>query len=224
MIRRPPRSTLFPYTTLFRSAERGTYSLALDPTGYFLRREFQVEGGTITFYGASGLDPELNISALHTVKTANGEDLRIRVRLTGPIYPNPIVTLESAESFQLGQSDLVSYLLFGQPSFETTAEQDWATKLALRTLNPLDALASQGFNSLLGGRLADLGFRFMPSTDLSAFVHEDPNRTFAQNVENVVRTTRFGAEKRINDKLYFSVSAPVCAFTGESADESAFTG
>src|SRR5436309_14288283 len=24
MIRRPPRSTLFPYTTLFRSAERGT--------------------------------------------------------------------------------------------------------------------------------------------------------------------------------------------------------
>src|SRR5256885_8852244 len=28
MIRRPPRSTLFPYTTLFRSALRNTYSLA----------------------------------------------------------------------------------------------------------------------------------------------------------------------------------------------------
>src|SRR2546422_4590835 len=25
MIRRPPRSTLFPYTTLFRSCQRGTY-------------------------------------------------------------------------------------------------------------------------------------------------------------------------------------------------------
>src|SRR5256885_13100933 len=29
MIRRPPRSTLFPYTTLFRSVVRGTLDLAL---------------------------------------------------------------------------------------------------------------------------------------------------------------------------------------------------
>src|SRR5256885_7850439 len=29
MIRRPPRSTLFPYTTLFRSVAMGVYSLAL---------------------------------------------------------------------------------------------------------------------------------------------------------------------------------------------------
>src|SRR5256885_12213429 len=28
MIRRPPRSTLFPYTTLFRSATAGSYSVA----------------------------------------------------------------------------------------------------------------------------------------------------------------------------------------------------
>ena len=207
-------------------AERGTYSLALDPTGYFVRREFQVEGGTITFFGASGLGPELNISALHTVRTANGDEIRIRVRLTGPLYPNPIVTLESAESFQLGQSDLVSYLLFGQPSFETGAEQQWAIRLAARTLNPIDALASQGFSSILGGRLTDLGFRFMPSTDLTSFFNSDPNNqtTILQDVGNVVRTTRFGAEKQIRDKLYFSVSAPVCAFTGENTDESAFTG
>src|SRR5687767_15769093 len=30
MIRRPPRSTLFPYTTLFRSAVDGAWSLTLD--------------------------------------------------------------------------------------------------------------------------------------------------------------------------------------------------
>src|SRR2546425_5996974 len=28
MIRRPPRSTLFPYTTLFRSADSGTFTLS----------------------------------------------------------------------------------------------------------------------------------------------------------------------------------------------------
>src|SRR5256885_2971538 len=31
MIRRPPRSTLFPYTTLFRSLRRGTAGLRLRP-------------------------------------------------------------------------------------------------------------------------------------------------------------------------------------------------
>src|SRR3712207_6914680 len=33
MIRRPPRSTLFPYTTLFRSAEQGEHWLVLGPSG-----------------------------------------------------------------------------------------------------------------------------------------------------------------------------------------------
>src|SRR2546427_7958500 len=31
MIRRPPRSTLFPYTTLFRSDQRLTFGLTFDP-------------------------------------------------------------------------------------------------------------------------------------------------------------------------------------------------
>src|SRR2546422_7055336 len=33
MIRRPPRSTLFPYTTLFRSAIAGKWDLAATPIG-----------------------------------------------------------------------------------------------------------------------------------------------------------------------------------------------
>src|SRR5256885_3819694 len=39
MIRRPPRSTLFPYTTLFRSAEEGgAHRLVLTPASCALRR------------------------------------------------------------------------------------------------------------------------------------------------------------------------------------------
>src|SRR3712207_8216915 len=36
MIRRPPRSTLFPYTTLFRSSVCGTVSGAVNPNEAFL--------------------------------------------------------------------------------------------------------------------------------------------------------------------------------------------
>src|SRR5256885_10690023 len=43
MIRRPPRSTLFPYTTLFRSAEAGGNSLKLES-----RRETNVRSAIVS--------------------------------------------------------------------------------------------------------------------------------------------------------------------------------
>src|SRR3712207_7239829 len=40
MIRRPPRSTLFPYTTLFRSIEAEMYEFL--PIGYMLRGRYRI--------------------------------------------------------------------------------------------------------------------------------------------------------------------------------------
>src|SRR3712207_8909117 len=39
MIRRPPRSTLFPYTTLFRSGWRGVPAILVEPDGFVLVAE-----------------------------------------------------------------------------------------------------------------------------------------------------------------------------------------
>src|SRR3712207_8563507 len=46
MIRRPPRSTLFPYTTLFRSPGKRPYPNPLDPTDLVL--DFDGDGMTIS--------------------------------------------------------------------------------------------------------------------------------------------------------------------------------
>src|SRR3989449_7130538 len=48
MIRRPPRSTLFPYTTLFRSSMRGrdTPSAELDKVAAYIGREYRRLGLT----------------------------------------------------------------------------------------------------------------------------------------------------------------------------------
>src|SRR5256885_4582617 len=43
MIRRPPRSTLFPYTTLFRSPSRGRLRLAHE--GALVRRRIEISNG-----------------------------------------------------------------------------------------------------------------------------------------------------------------------------------
>src|SRR3712207_8693211 len=45
MIRRPPRSTLFPYTTLFRSAEERGWTVLVDQTDGLRERELLVAGG-----------------------------------------------------------------------------------------------------------------------------------------------------------------------------------
>src|SRR3712207_7632874 len=49
MIRRPPRSTLFPYTTLFRSLASLLCGLATSPTMLNLARGLQGVGGAIMF-------------------------------------------------------------------------------------------------------------------------------------------------------------------------------
>src|SRR5260370_38389623 len=45
MIRRPPRSTLFPYTTLFRSLDNHDDNYSADPT-YTLYDDVQISGGS----------------------------------------------------------------------------------------------------------------------------------------------------------------------------------
>jgi len=58
------------------------------------------------------------------------------------------VSLESAESYTIGQSDLVSYLIFGQPNFELGTGRQSYVQLAAQTLlpstTPLTASALRG--------------------------------------------------------------------------------
>src|SRR3712207_7292941 len=59
MIRRPPRSTLFPYTTLFRSnpefPEAGAY-LGLERIALYMRRDFLASYAKITIEGEQFID------------------------------------------------------------------------------------------------------------------------------------------------------------------------
>src|SRR2546425_12937277 len=63
MIRRPPRSTLFPYTTLFRSCRwkvEGDRFLLGDASGTGTRTVYQVQrsGGRVVLEGMSDVDPQ----------------------------------------------------------------------------------------------------------------------------------------------------------------------
>src|SRR2546425_11858441 len=66
MIRRPPRSTLFPYTTLFRSADVPTI-LFWDPSRWEVRDEAEDAFGGLRTAGILWDSPEAAARALETV-------------------------------------------------------------------------------------------------------------------------------------------------------------
>src|SRR3989441_13194747 len=70
MIRRPPRSTLFPYTTLFRSAVIGSALAARDRGGPFR-------------VAVSATEHKAVLAAAHAVRRLGGEEIILPVSASG---------------------------------------------------------------------------------------------------------------------------------------------
>jgi translocation and assembly module TamB len=200
------------------SADRGTYTLALGPA---VQREFQVQRGTITFFGTPDLNPGLDITALYTVKRPNQQPLGIRARLTGDLYPQPILRLESNETFQLSQSDLVSYLVTGQPSFELGETDRYAETAANLVLPTLGTQFGRLLQSQFGD-LIDWNLRFEAgATETDKLITREGR---AKGLNDFFANARLGGEKEVLKNVYFSVSTGLCGLSSnQNADEQSFT-
>jgi len=89
-------------------AIRGAYSA--------FGRQFQVREGVVEFAGTPGVDPALNIEAVHRLRREGGEPLEIIANLGGTLM-NLRVELTSDSQPPIAESDLISYLVFGRPSY-----------------------------------------------------------------------------------------------------------
>ncbi len=102
-------------------AVRGSYT--------FLGRQFQVQEGTVSFLGTPGVNPKLDIQALHRLRTQEDTRLDITATVSGDLV-SPRVSLSSNIS-AIAESDLVSYLVFGRPSYALSSGQSrWAGGVA----------------------------------------------------------------------------------------------
>ena len=120
-------------------------SLAFGPRG--LRKQFQVDGGTVRFLGASGFNPDLDITASEPVRTPEGDRLTIIAAVTGTLL-SPRVALRSDEA-GFSEDDLLSYLWFGRPTYALTSDQSEAVgagmAVGLNTLSSeLGTVMTQG--------------------------------------------------------------------------------
>jgi translocation and assembly module TamB len=197
-------------------AERGTFTLDL---GRVVQREFQVEGGTITYFETAGLAAVLNISAIHTVRAASGADVRIRVRLTGPL-DNPILTLESAESFAMSQSDMVSYLIFGQQNFELGTEGKSYVQLAAQTIFPSATTFTASQLRGVLGPITDF-IQLRPGAADVSNVGTKGLGALGGSIEDAFWTSRLGGEKQLTQNVFVSVGMGICSLGQNQAQNEA---
>lgn len=187
------------------NAERGTYRVDLGP----VRREFQVESGTITFFGTpeSPPNPALDISALYTVQQRQQEDVKVRARLTGFLYPQPTLVLESANGYALSQSDLISYLVTGRPSVELGSFTDRTASNAASVLLPTaGTFVGDQLRDQLGGWVDQIRFETgTANSDLRT-----AQEVLRQGLSEAVFSSRVGGEKQIGENWFVSLSSGLC--------------
>jgi hypothetical protein len=104
------------------AALRGTYQLQV--LERLPARRFEVREGTVEFAGTPGIDPNLNFTATHRVRRAQGDPLDVLAIVTGSVR-NPRVRLSSESDPPVSETDIASFLLFGRSTLELSqAEAD----------------------------------------------------------------------------------------------------
>lgn len=194
------------------TADRGTYTLDLAPAP--VQREFAVQKGKITFYGTADDNPGVDIFAQHSVKRANQADLDIQVHLTGFLYPNPTIDLSSTNEPYLSQSDLISYLVTGQPIYALTSGELGVVQQVSSVVAPtLSTVAAAGLRSTGLGNIFDQ-IQILPGAAPTTL---GTSTTSQPGLKDWILGTRLGAEKQLSNNLFFSVSAGLCSFNRDYA-------
>lgn len=183
---------------------RGTYRLNIVP---LVQPVFDVESGTLRFFGTPGLDPALNITAINTVRkpsnSVNGQDVRIRATIGGTLSA-PTLTLSSADNLPLTQSDLLSYLITGEPAFAL----DYNSQTYM---DQLAAVAIRSAGNVISSAIPRSVFDVV---ELQTAGARDPNSAAAREENPTLYNllnTRAVLGKQLNNNLFLNFSTGFCA-------------
>ena len=193
------------------TADRGSYTLDLGP----VRRDFAVQSGTILFEGTADNNPMIDISALYNVKRPQQSDLGVIVHLHGPYNPFPVIDLTSNETYEISQSDLVSYLVTGQPAFQLEGTQKQTVNTAAAVLLPsASSYLARNLRTQIGPWIDAV--QFQAGATESFLSTGDP-------YTDILRTARIGGEKQVSNNLFVSLSAGLCPFTQQTGASDQFS-
>jgi len=130
------------------NAPRGSYTVDVGVT----KADFSVDQGTIRYFGTPDLNPDLNITAHHQVRTIDGDQFNVVATITGSMR-EPKVNL-SAPGRDLSERDLVSYVLFSRSELQLTGAQQQGNVLGINPASlALGAFANELQHTLVNSGL-----------------------------------------------------------------------
>lgn len=180
------------------SAERGTYRLDLG----LLQRTFQVDSGRVRMNGPLTNSPALDIHTSYVVRQADREDVHIGARLSGTVE-QPRLTLSSSDlGTTASETEIISYLLFGAPTFALDGQSASAVRLATAALVPSLGGAAE---RALGARLP-----FLSELQVVTVAGDSPQDFTLNSFEGLLNSFALTAGTQIGTDSYLRLSGGVC--------------
>lgn len=186
-------------------ATRGTYRLDLG----LLQRTFQVDSGRVRMNGPLSVPATLDIHTAYTVRQAERDDVRIGARLTGTV-DEPRLTLSSGDlGTTANETEIISYLLFGAPTFVLDGESASAVRLATAALT----------QSLGGAAERALGARipFLSELQVTTIAGDTPRDFTLNSFEGLLNSFALTAGTQLGTDSYLRVSGGVCRGANRAA-------
>lgn len=179
-------------------AARGSFRLDLG----LLQRTFQVDSGLVRLNGPLSIPPTMDIHTSYTVRQAEREDVKIGARLTGNVDA-PRLELSSGDlGTTASETEIISYLLFGAPSFVLDGQSASAVRLATAALVPSLGGAAE---RALGARLP-----FLSELQVVTVAGDTPRDFTLNSFEGLLNSFALTAGTQIGSDSYLRLSGGVC--------------
>jgi translocation and assembly module TamB len=183
-------------------ANRGIYRLDLG----LLQRTFQVDSGRVRLAGTATAPHPLDIHTSYVVRQAAQEDVLIGARITGTTVEPRIVLSSSALGTAASETEIISYLLFGAPSFALDGDRTSALRTASAALVPSLGGAVE---RALGGKIP-----YISELRVSTVASDAPISVAPSSFESLLNSFALTAGAQLGPDSFLSLSTGVCR--GES--------
>lgn len=190
-------------------ATRGTYRLDLGP----LQRTFHVDSGIVRMNGPMDNPPTLDIHTSYLVRQADREDVKIGARLIGTVREPRLVLSSGDLGSAASETEIISYLIFGSPSFALDNNGTWAVRTATAALVPSLGGAVE---RALGGRLP-----FISELQVTTVAGDSPTDFTLNSFEGLLNSLALTAGTQIGTDSYLNLSGGVCRGENRAASSPA---
>lgn len=179
-------------------ATRGTFRLDLG----LLQRTFQVDSGLVRLNGPLSIPPTLDIHTSYTVRQAAREDVKIGARLSGSVESPRLILSSGDLGTTASETEIISYLLFGAPSFVLDGQSASAVRLATAALVPSLGGAAE---RALGARLP-----FLSELQVVTVAGDSPRDFTLNSFEGLLNSFALTAGTQVGTDSYLRLSGGVC--------------